>query len=103
MKKIVAVILAAISKPEVQEQVLKILRTNVIEKLIVSTLKLSGFKAWIVGLLADHILEKADDKIVEPIFREVGFHGDVLRGAVVYKKVIDAKDVDDWLSAIKRV
>jgi hypothetical protein len=103
MKKILAVVLAAISKPEVQNNLLKILRTKVIENFIVSTLRLSGFKAWIIGLLADHILEKADDKLIEPLFREVGFQGDVLKGAVVYKKVLDAKDVKDWLDAVKRV
>jgi hypothetical protein len=103
MKKILAVVLAAISKPEVQDKLLQLLRTKVIENFIVSTLKLTGFKAWIVGLLADRILEKADDKMIEPIFREVGFQGDVLQGAVIYKKVLNAKDVDDWLSAIRRV
>lgn len=103
MKKIMAVILAALSKPEVQDNLLKILKTQVIENFIVSTLKLSGFKAWIIGLLADRILEEADDSMIEPIFREVGFQGDVLKGAVVYKKVLDAKDVDAWIAAIRRV
>lgn len=103
MKKILAVLLAAISKPEFQEKLLRFLRTKVIENFIVSTLRLAGLKAWIVGLLADQILEEADDRLIEPLFREVGFQGDVLQGAVVYKKVLDAKDVNDWLNAVKRV
>lgn len=103
MTSFLAAVLAAISKPQVQEKLLRFLRTKVIENFIVSVLKLSGLKAWIVGLLADRILEKADDKIIEPVFRELGFQGDVLEGAVVYKKVINAKDVDDWLAAVRRV
>lgn len=93
----------ALSKPAIQEKVLKFLRTKLIENFIVNTLKLTGFKYWIVGLLADRILEEADDKIIEPVFREVGFSGDVLKGAIVFKKVTDAKDIDEWLDAVNDV
>lgn len=97
MQKVLASILGALSKPSVQEKLLNFLRTKLIENFIVSVLKLSGFKYWIVSLLADKVLEEGDDKIVEPIFREVGFEGDVLGGAVVFKKLTNAKDIREWL------
>ena len=100
MKKLLASFLGAISQPHVQDKLVKLLRTKVIEKFIVSTLKLSGFKYWIVSLLADKVLEETDEHIVEPIFREVGFVGDVTDGAVVFKKVKNAQELNEWLDAV---
>jgi hypothetical protein len=93
-------LLGALSKPQVQDKIISYLRNRVIENFIVNVLKLSGFKYWIVSLLADRVIEESDEHIIEPIFREIGFASDQLKGAKIYKKVKDAKDLDEWLNAI---
>lgn len=100
IKKIGAAVLAALSKPQVQDKLVEALRTAVVEKLIVGVLKLSGIKAWLLTLLADKVIDEADEHLVEPLFREIGYTGDVLQGAVIYKKVKNAQDVDDWLDSV---
>lgn len=103
MKKFMAFVLEAISKPQVQDKLIAFLKTKVVENFIVSVLSLSGFKAWFIRLLADRIIDEADEHLIEPIFREVGFVSDQLKGAIIYKKVRDAKALDEWLSAVRDV
>lgn len=99
-KKIGAVLLAALSKPAVQNKLIALLKVKIVENLLVSVLKLSGFKLWLMTLLADRLIEKTDQYIVEPIFREIGYQGDVLAGATVFIRVEDAKDIKEWLAAV---
>lgn len=103
VKKLMASILEAISSQSVQNKIISFLRNNVIEAFIVSVLKLSGFKYWIVGLLADKIIDESDEHIIEPLFREMGYQSDVLKGAVIYKKVKNAEDLNAWLDSVRDV
>lgn len=76
------------------------LKTDAISYLIVNVLKISGFKAWIVTLIAEEVIEETDEIIIEPMFRQVGFYSDVLEGAVIYRKVTDATTVEDWVAEL---
>lgn len=98
-----ASLLEAISSPQVQDKLISFLRTKLIENFIVSVLKLSGFKYWIVSLLADKVIEESDEHIIEPLFREIGYQSDVLKGAVIYKKVKNAEDLNSWLNSVRDV
>lgn len=100
IQKITAFLLKALSNPALQEKLLKFLKTNAVEYLIVSVLKISGFKAWIVRLLAEEVIEEADEHIIEPMFNGVGYYGDKLEGATIYKKVSNAQDVEDWVAVL---
>lgn len=98
-----ASLLGAISSPFVQDKIISFLRNKLIENFIVSVLKLSGFKYWIVGLLADKIIEKGDEKLIEPLFQEIGFEADVLDGATIFRRVDEAENRDEWLDSVNDV
>lgn len=103
MKKITAFFLKALSSPKIQDSLLKFLNEDAIKYLIVSVLKISGFKAWIVTILAEEVIEEADEHIIEPLFNGVGYYGDALEGATIYKKVKNAEDVDEWINSLNDV
>ena len=102
-QKIGASLLEALSSQSIQDKIIEILKKKIIEDLIVGVLKLSGFKAWLVKLLAEKVITEADEDIIEPIFNGIGFYGDKLKGATIYKKVNDAQSADDFLDAVRDV
>lgn len=59
-----------------------------------------GLKIWLVKFLADYIFSEADEYIIEPLFRKIGFHGNVVKGKVIYEKVKDADSNDDWYDGV---
>jgi len=99
-KKIAALILRVVSNDYVQNKLLSFLKKQATEYLIVNILKIAGFKAWIVGLLTKEVITQADEHLIEPMFREIGYQADSLEGAIIYKKVIDASSVDDWVAEL---
>lgn len=100
MKKFWASLLERLSSPIIQDQIIKFLNTDGIRYIVVSVLKLSGFKAWLITILIEEVIEEADEHLIEPLFREIGFQSDVLYGATIYKKVKDAQSVEDWVAEL---
>lgn len=96
-------LLGVLSSPLVQDKLLAIAKTKAVEAITVNLLKATGFKAWIVNLIIERVIEEGDEHLIEPAFRKVGYAGDYLEGAKIYKKVRDAKDVDEWLNAVNDV
>lgn len=103
MKKIWASFLEVLSSPQVRNKLLDFLNTKGIKYLVVSVLKLSGIKAWLLTLLAEEVIEEADEHLIEPMFRRIGYYGDRLQGATIYAKVNDAQSVRDWLNTVRDV
>ena len=62
-----------------------------------------GLKAWLVTFLVGELLDEADEHLIEPAFRAVGYVSDTLEGAKIYKKVDNAKDVDEWIDTLNDV
>lgn len=100
LSKITAFLLKALSNPKFQDKLLQFLKTDAVEYLIVSVLKISGIKAWLVKLLAERVIDETDEHIIEPVFNGIGYYGDKLEGAVIYRKVKDAQDVENWVAVL---
>lgn len=81
---------------------------NQLEKLAVKAILkkfvvVGGFRAWLIKFVVGELIEEADEKLIEPAFRKIGFVGDVAEGKKIYRKVSNAQDVDDWRDSIGRV
>ena len=67
-----------------------------LKKLVVS----GGLKTWLITFVVGELVEEADEHLIEPAFVLIGFEADKLDGAKVYKKVNNAKDVNEWLDSL---
>jgi hypothetical protein len=92
-----------LSSPVIQNALLAILEREATKFILKKIFVGGGLKAWLAIFLAEEVLEFGDDKLIEPAFRAVGYVGDTLGGATVYKKVDNAKDVDEWLDTLNDV
>jgi hypothetical protein len=63
----------------------------------------TGFKGWLVQFVVEELVEKSDEYILEPAFRKFGYVLEVHHNKKIYKKVISAKDYDDWLDATRDI
>jgi len=68
-----------------------------IKKFIIS----GGLKGIIATFVIEHLIEKADDHLIEPLFRKLGFIEDSLEGKAIYKRIEDAENRDDWRDAVR--
>lgn len=93
-------LLAALSSQVVQNQILAILKTRSVEYVVQSVFKAAGFKAWLLTKIVEKIVDEGDDKVIEPIFRKIGYLKNVNRGEITYRKVADASTIDEWIDAI---
>lgn len=96
-------LLAILSSSEFKDALVKLLKKNVIKLALKKLAIVGGIKAWLVSFVIEELVEEADEHLIEPAFRKVGYLGDYLDGAKVYKKVLNAEDVDEWLDAINSV
>lgn len=96
-------LLAALSSQVVQNQLLAILKTKAVEYVVKSLFKAAGFKAWLLTHIVEEVVEIGDDKVIEPIFRKIGYVKNVNRGEITFRKVIDAETIDEWVDAIRDV
>ena len=103
MNKALSVLLKILAKPQIQNKIISLLNTKAVEYFTANLFKLSGFKSWIITLLIHRVIEEGDEHLIEPAFRKIGYAGDYLEGARIYKKVKDANDVDEWLDSLNDV
>lgn len=83
-----------------KEQILKTLEEKAVKSVLKKLLIVGGWKAWVVKFVVGELIEEADEHLIEPAFRKIGFIKDSLEGKAIYKKVQNAKDVDDWRDTI---
>ena len=71
-------------------------------KLVLKKLAIAGgFKAWIIAWVVGELIEEADERIVEPLLRKLGYIEEVRNGTKIYKRIENAQDVDDWRDAVR--
>ena len=69
----------------------------VLKKLLIS----GGLKGWIISFVIGEVIEKADEKLLEPLLVNIGFVADVIDGKQVYRRINDAENRDDWRDAVR--
>ena len=62
-----------------------------------------GFRGWLVKFVVEEVVEYGDEKLLEPAFRIVGYGLEVVDGKKIYRKVINAQDIDDWSDSVDDV
>lgn len=62
-----------------------------------------GFKAWLITFVVGELIEEADEHLIEPAFRKVGFIIEVHEGKKTYAKLINAEDRDTWRDVVRDV
>ena len=72
----------------------------ILTKLAVSS---SGFKAWLVSLVVEEVIDVSDEYLIEPAFRKVGYYIEVIDGIRIYKRIEDAEDRGAWRDLINDV
>ena len=95
-----ATFLEWLSSPFIQNKIIKFLEKESSKFILKKLLIVGGFKAWLVGFVVEEIVEEADEYLIEPAFRKIGFASDYLEGARIYKKVSNAQDVDEWVDTL---
>ncbi len=63
----------------------------------------TGFRGWLVKFVVEEVVEYADEKVLEPAFRRVGYVLEIHEGKKIYRKVINAQDISDWNDAVDDV
>ena len=69
----------------------KYLTKAILKKLVI----VGGIKAWVIAFVVEELIEEADEYLIEPALRKVGYIADKIEGHYVYKKVSNSSD-DDW-------
>ena len=84
-----------------KEKLLKYLEEKAIKAVLKKFLIVGGLKAWLITFVVEHLIGKADQHLIEPAFRKVGFIKDSLEGKAIYKRIEDAENRDDWRDAVR--
>ena len=93
-------ILSALSSPTVKNYLVSFLQKNAIKYALKKLAIVGGFKAWLISFVIEELIEEADEHLIEPAFRKIGYLGDVADGDKIYRKVKNAQDRDDWRDSI---
>lgn len=96
-------LVAALTTATNRNYLLDFLQKNAIKMLIKNFAIAGGIKAWLITFVVDHLIDEADEHLIEPAFRAVGYIGDTLDGAKVYKKIKNAEDVETWVDAVNDI
>lgn len=63
-----------------------------------------GLKAWLITFVVEELVEEADEKIIEPVFRKIGYIGDSLNGKLIYRKAVEVSNHrDQWRDLTDRM
>jgi hypothetical protein len=96
-------VLDKLSSPVIQDALVKLLEREaskfILKKLLIS----GGVKAWLLSFIVSELIEEADEHLIEPAFRALGYQADKLEGAKIYKKVENANDVNEWVNSLNDV
>lgn len=77
----------------------KYLTKALLKKLVIS----GGIKGWLISFVVEELVEEADEHLIEPAIRKVGYVKDVIKGHYTYKGVQDAQSDDDWIDSSSSV
>tara|TARA_R110000764_G_scaffold144421_1_gene232212 strand:- start:55 stop:375 length:321 start_codon:yes stop_codon:yes gene_type:complete len=95
--------LDSLSSPAIQDALVKLLEREasrfILKKLLIS----GGVKAWLLSFIVSELIEEADEHLIEPAFRALGYQADKLEGAKIFKKVDNASDVKEWIDSLDAV
>ena len=84
-----------------KEKILKFLEEKAVKFTLKKLLIVGGWKAWLIKFVISELIEEADEHLIEPAFRKVGFVKDSLKGKAIYKRIKDAENRDDWRDTIR--
>ena len=94
-----ASITEALSSDHIKNIIVFFLEKQAVKVVLKKLLITGGFKAWIITFVVKELIEEMDEHLIEPAFRKVGYVSDKLEGAKVYKRVNNAKNVEDWVDS----
>ena len=82
--------------PRLKSGLLKYLEKNAVKFALKKLAIVGGFKAWLIAFVVGELIEEADEHLIEPAFRKVGYLLEVVDGKRIYKRIENAQDRDDW-------
>ncbi len=86
-----------------KDRILSFIEKRLIKWALKKLCIVGGFKVWLITFIVGEIIEEADEHLIEPAFRKIGFVADKWDGQKIYKKVNNAQDVDTWRDNINNV
>lgn len=95
-------ILSYLSSTSVKERLVAMIKKEAVKGVLKKLAITGGFKAWLITFVVEELVEEADEHLIEPAFRKIGFLKDRGDGAQVYRKVVNAQNRDDWRDSVGR-
>jgi len=70
-------------------------------KKIFGTVALGGPLGWLVTYILEEIWEEYPEQALKFIFRKLGYVSHVVEGKIIYEKIEDAENRDDWRDIVR--
>ena len=83
------------------ENIKKFLKDSLMKAAIKKFVVSGGLKGMLISFVVEELVEEADEHLIEPFFRKMNLFKDIVDGEVIYKRVENAENRDDWRDAVR--
>lgn len=83
------------------DKILKYIEEKAVKAVFKKLIITGGFKGWVIKFVIGELVEEADEKMLEPLLRNINLLGDRADGTKVFGRIHNAETRDEWRDAAR--